>query len=133
MIDEVTQSTIDQRKGASAVEELERFIRDWYWDEPSHEFAREVGEFLFQFLDHLETTDLSKRTLKKHASNCWLIGKLECDYGCHNTFRPEIFLRGPSFLYEFKRKVSDSKYAIASYRATWRKLAKYVQSSGHEL
>lgn len=112
-------------------EELEEWIQDWYFDESSHEFAREMGAFLFEFLDYLETTGLSRRTLDKHASNCWLIGKFECDYGYHDTFSPEIFVGEPSFLYEFRRKVSDSKYAIASYQATWRKLAKYVQSSGH--
>jgi hypothetical protein len=112
------------------VKELEKFIQDWYWDESSHEFARQTGRFLLQFLEHLETTGLSRRTLNKHASNCWLIGKFECDYGYHDTFTPEIFAGEPSFLYEFKRKVSDSKYAIASYQTAWRKLAEYVRSSG---
>jgi hypothetical protein len=95
------------------VKELEKFIQDWYWDESSHEFARQTGRFLLQFLEHLETTGLSRRTLNKHASNCWLIGKFECDYGYH-----------------FKLMVSDSKYAIASYQTAWRKLAEYVRSSG---
>ena len=112
-------------------QELEEYIEDWYWDEPSHEFARQVGAFLFQFMDYLETTALSERTIRKHESNCWLIGKLECDYGYHDTFSPEIFLGEPSYLIEFKRKVSDSKYAIDSYKATWRKLARYVRSLGY--
>lgn len=112
-------------------QELERYIEDWYWDERSHEFARQVGAFLFQFMDHLETTGLSERVIRKHNSNCWLIGKLECDYGYHDTFSPEIFIGEPSFLIEFKRKVSDSKYAVDSYKATWRKLARYVRSLGY--
>jgi len=112
-------------------QELEEYIEDWYWDEPSHEFARQVGTFLFQFMDYLETTDLSERTIRKHESNCWFIGKLECDYGYHDTFSPEIFLGEPSYLSEFKRKVSDSRYAIDSYKATWRKLARYVRSLGY--
>jgi hypothetical protein len=37
----------------------------------------------------------------------------------------------PSFLVEFKRKVSDSRYAVDSYKATWRKLARYVRSLGY--
>jgi hypothetical protein len=38
----------------------------------------------------------------------------------------------PSFITEFKRKVSDSKYAIASYKATRGKLARDIRSLGHE-
>jgi hypothetical protein len=109
-------------------EDLEEFVRDWCYDEPTQGFARSMGRFLFQFLDYLESTDISQQTLRKHRSNCWLIGKFECDYGYHKTFSPTIFLGGPLFLYEFKRKVSDSKYAVNSYTATWRKLERYVQS-----
>ena len=47
------------------------------------------------------------------------------------VMRREIFLGGPSHLYEFKRKVSDSKYAVASYKSTWRKLGRYVRSLGY--
>ena len=112
-------------------QELEEFIQDWYWDEQSHEFARQVGTLLFQFMDYLETTGLSERTIRKHIDNCWGIGWLECGYGYHDTFSPEIFLGGPSFTIEFKRKLSDSKYAVASYKATWRKLARYVRSLGY--
>ncbi len=108
--------------------EVEEFTRDWYYDEPSHEFARQIGAFLLQFLADLESTGLSPRSLRQHRSNCWLIGKFECDYGYHDTFSPAIFLHGPAHLYEFKRKVSDSGYAVSSYQATWRKLEKYVQS-----
>ena len=109
--------------------DVEEFIRDWYYDEPSHKFARKMGLFLSRFLDDLESTGISPQTLRKHKSNCWLIGKFECDYGYRKIFSPRIFLGGPSFLYEFKRKVSDSKYAVNSYTATWRKLENYVQSS----
>jgi hypothetical protein len=112
-------------------QELEEYIEDWYWDGPSHEFARQVGLLLFQFMDYLETTALSERTLRKHESNCWVIGYLECQYGYHDSFSPQIFCGEPAFLYEFKRKFSDSQYAIASYKATWRKLARYVRSLGY--
>jgi len=43
-------------------------------------------------------------------------------------FSPEISTGGPSFLYEFKRKFSDSKYAVALYQTTWRKLERYARS-----
>jgi len=113
------------------LQELESFIEDWHWNERSHELARQMGAFLFQFLDYLQTTGLSERTMRQHSSNCWCIGCLVCSYGYHDTFSPAIFLSGPSYLYEFKRKVSDSKYAVASYKATWRKLARYVRSLGY--
>jgi hypothetical protein len=115
----------------SATQELERFIEDWYWDEPSHELARQMGTFLLQFLDYLQTTGLSERTMRKHTNNCWCIGWLVCSYGYHDAFSPKIFGGGPSHLFEFKRKVSDSKYTVASYRATWRKLARYVRALGY--
>jgi hypothetical protein len=106
--------------------ELEDFIEDWYWDAASYEFARQVGQFLFDFLDDMETENLSDRTYQKHVDNCWLIGKFTCDYGYHETFSPRIFLGGPSYSYEFKRKVSDAPSALKSYQTTWRKLARYV-------
>ncbi|MFQ5343909.1 MAG: hypothetical protein ACE5F6_20385 [Anaerolineae bacterium] len=111
-------------------EELEDFIADWYWDEASHEFARQLGAFLFDFLDELATTGLSDRTWQKHVDNCWLIGRFVCGYGYYDEFSPEIFAGEPSYLYEFRRKVSDSKYAVASYKATWRKLVRYARSLG---
>ena len=107
--------------------ELEAFIHDWYWDPASHEFAHQVGQFLFAFLDDVEAEGLSDRTVRKHANNCWLIGKFTCDYGYRETFSPGIFRGEPGYLGEFKRKVSDSPAALRSYQATWRKLARYVR------
>ncbi len=109
-------------------QELEEYIEDWYWDTQSYEFARQVGALLFEFMDYLETTGLSERTIHKHERNCWTIGWLECQYGHQDAFSPEIFSGEPSFLYEFKRKFSDSEYAVASYKATWRKLARYIRA-----
>jgi len=114
-------------------EELEYFIQDWHWDKKSHKFARQTGEFLFQFIDNLEQTALSDRTVRKHTDNCWSIGILECQYAYHDKFSPELFIsEEASYLYEFKRKHSDSKYAVNSYKATWRKIAKYVKSLGYK-
>ena len=124
--DTTGSSTADQE------DDLEEFIQDWHGDEASHEIARQMGAFLFQFLDHLEASGLSRQTIRKHSSNCWCIGWLECGYGYHDSFTPAIFLGGPSYEYEFRRKVSDSKYALNSYRATWRKLERYVLSLGYE-
>lgn len=110
------------------LQELEAYIEDWYWNDASHEFSRQMGTFLFQFLDHLEASGLSKQTISKHERNCWCIGWLECRYGDHNAFRPDIFVGGPLFLTEFKQKVSDTHYAVNSFQATWRKLERYVIS-----
>lgn len=114
--------------------ELEEYIQEWYWDEASHEFARQLGTFLFQFLDHLDATGLTRKTMRKHESNCWCIGSFECSHGYdfQDTFTPTIFLGGPVFISEFERKVSDSSYAVKSYKATWRKLEKYVSSLGYD-
>ncbi len=110
-------------------EELENFIQDWHWDKASHKYASDIGLFLLQFMDHLEKSGLSERTIRKHVDNCWCIGHLECSYGYNKKFSPSIFNGNePDFLYEFKRKMSNSKYAVDSYSATWRKLVKYVES-----
>ena len=109
-------------------QQVEEYIKDWNWDEASHEFALQMGAFLLEFMDALRASNLSPETIRKHQSNCWLIGAFECDYGYHKKFSPAIFLLGPGFLYEFERKVSASKYAVDSYKSTWRKLEKYAQA-----
>jgi hypothetical protein len=112
---------------------VEAYIKDWNWGAASHEFALQMGAFLLQFADHLRSSGLSQETIRKHEANCWLIGAFECDYGDHDAFTPAVFLGGgPAFLYEFKRKVSDSQYAVASYKSTWRKIEKYVRNLADE-
>ena len=56
----------------------------------------------------------------------------EAGYGYNEEFYPENLEDGPNFLYEFERKVSDSKYAIQSYESTWRKLDKYIKSGEYQ-
>ncbi len=110
-------------------EEIEDYIEDWYWNTASHELAQQMAAFLFEFIDHLEKKGLSEGTIRKHAGNCWCIGYLSCAYGSSDEFSPDCFLYGPSYLYDFKRKFSDSKYAVSSYEATCRKLDRYVRAS----
>ena len=107
---------------------LEDFIHDWYWNKPSHRFARQIGKFLLDFIEHIKNSGVSTETVNKHANNCWHIGKFECDYGSHKKFSPDILIGGEFHMYEFKRKVSDSKYSVNSYLATCRKLSKYVRA-----
>ena len=107
---------------------LEAFIGDWHWDEASHEFAREAGSFLFQFIAEVETAGLAEQTLRKHVSNCQLIGYFTCQLGGYKTFSPSIFAGSPAYLYEFRRKVSKSDSMVSSYQTTWRKLARYARS-----
>ncbi len=113
---------------------VDAYIKDWNWDAASHEFALQMGTFLLQFIDHLHSSGLSDETIRKHEGNSYLIGAFECDYGYHDdAFTPAIFLSGgPAFLYEFKRKVSASQYAIESYKATWRKIEKYARNLAHD-
>jgi len=113
------------------LEALEAYIQDWHYEDASHEFARQMGTFLFQFLDHLEAGGLSRQTMRKHERNCWCIGLFESSYCNHATFVPGIFLGSPSHLNEFKRKVSDSPSAMNSYQATRRKLERYILSLGY--
>jgi len=112
---------------------LEAFIQDWHWDEDSHEFARQAGLFLFQFIARLEQSGLAEQTLRKQISDCELIGYLTClQGGRRKQFSPAVFADGPAYVADFKRKVSDSEYMVASYKRTWRKLTRYVASRGKE-
>ncbi|MCX6082298.1 MAG: hypothetical protein NTW32_22450 [Chloroflexi bacterium] len=108
--------------------ELEAFIDGWYWDEKTHDYARQVGEFLFEFLDDLDEYGLSDQTVVKHERNCWAIGWLEVRHGKHTTFSPDIFMGGPKFLQEYYQEISATQYSLSSYKTTWRKLEKYVIS-----
>jgi hypothetical protein len=110
--------------------QIERWVQDWHWEEKSHALAFEMGEFLFGFTDSLTEAGLSEKTVAKHEGNAWCIGNFTCHYSRHNEFTPDIFKYPPFHEIEFKRKVSDSNYAIQSYEATCNKLAKYVNTEG---
>lgn len=112
--------------------ELEDYIEEWHaGDEPSHRFAQEIGAYLFRFMDHLQGLNLSQMTLRKHIDNCWCIGYLECCYGYSDEFDPEAVFYGPDAPRDlaFRRKFTDSDYAVKSYRSTWRKLYAYTKAS----
>jgi hypothetical protein len=121
----------DQEKDQEA-RRLEAYIEDWHWDEPSPQFARDIGVYLFRFMDYLHKLGLAERTVRKHTWNVWLIGILECQYGYRNEFSAAESFGSPwaSHEYEFRRKSTDSKYALESYRATWRKLHEYTRALG---
>ena len=128
---------IDEKTGGVPIAKmhdpaLEAFIQDWHWDEKSHEFAWQMGQFMFDFFDKLDENSLSEQTVFKHERNCWAIGWLVSHYGNHEVFSPDILQDGPNFTVEYKRKFSESKYSISSYEATWRKLEKYISSLGHK-
>ena len=116
---------------AGNAEELEDMIQDWYGDEESHAFARQIGSLLLEFLNYLEWTGLAEQTLRKHEQNCWLIGKFTCDYGDFKTYAPAIFQGGPRYLGEFRRKVSSSANALDSYQATWRRLGRFLREQNY--
>lgn len=112
--------------------EIQEYIGDWHFDAKSHKFATELGAFLFTFIDYLDQSDMSIPTFRKHLGNVQLIGWFECDYGYRDVFEPKIFKAPPFYDIEFKRKVSDSTYAIQSYIATCNKLSKYVVEKLYE-
>ncbi|CAB1080861.1 hypothetical protein D1AOALGA4SA_8530 [Olavius algarvensis Delta 1 endosymbiont] len=113
--------------------ELEDFIVDWYYDKKSYIFAQDLGRYLFQFIDRLYEQGLKTKTVRKHIDNCWAIGFLECGYGYKDVFSPDNVFNSPDARYEheYKRKFSDSKYALSAYRATWKKLYKYAKVQRH--
>jgi hypothetical protein len=48
---------------------VEEYIKDWNWDETSHEFALQMGSFLLEFVDSLHTSGVSRETVRKHRGN----------------------------------------------------------------
>jgi len=114
-------------------QELEHFIQDWHHDKKSHEIAQQMGRLFFDFIDGLENAKLSSATVRKHLDNCWAIGFLECQYGYHEKFSIKRFEHGDAMHeYEFRRKFSDSDYAMKSYASTWKKLAQFVKTYNSE-
>ncbi|MBD3266350.1 hypothetical protein GF373_06735 [bacterium] len=113
-------------------QEIEEFITDWYYDDKSHKYAWDLCKYLFAFIDSLEQQGLKDKTIRKHIDNCWLIGILECSYGYRDVFSPGEVFNYPEadYVHEFRRKHSDSKYALQSYKATWKKLYKYTKTMG---
>ena len=130
---ESQMAQIKQDMSNEEIQKLEDFIQDWHWNEKSHKFAQELSLYLFQFIDYLYEQKLSAKTVRQHMSNCWCIGILECQYGYKDEFSPSSVFCSPDawYEYEFKRKISASKYALNSYRATWRKLYKYTKALGY--
>jgi len=113
--------------------ELEGFIQEWYYGETMHRFAIALGKYLFQFIDYLRAQELSEKTMRKHIDNCWCIGYLESNLGYRDEFVPGDVFCCPEagYEYEFERKMSHSRYALESYRTTWRKLHSYTKALGH--
>ena len=112
--------------------EIEEYVDDWHWDEESEKCAFELGKFLFSFMDFIDVQNFSERTKRKHIDNTYVIGMFESGYGYRDEFYPENLENGPSYLYEFKRKISASKYAIQSYESTWKKLDKFIKSGEYK-
>lgn len=113
-------------------QEIEEYVDDWHFDEETKIFAYEMGKFLFSFIDFLKEKGLSAKVIRTHKENIGIIGHFESGYGFHDEFEPEILEDGPHYEYEFERKISDSKYAIQSYNATWRKLDKFIKSGTYK-
>jgi hypothetical protein len=112
------------------MEDLEVFIQRWYWDEASHEFAREAGAFLFQFMNHLRAAGLSKEALQKQRDNVWLIGAFLCRSVADQPFSPEAFLDKSLLIDDFRLQLQDFPTEVAAYEETYRRLERYVRAFG---
>ncbi len=114
-------------------QELEDYIKDWYYGDEMHEFAKALGRYLLKFIVYLHKQDMSEKTRRKHIDNCWCIGYLECNFGYHDEFVPGSVFYSPSagHEYDFARKFSSSKSAMASYKSTMRNLYAYTKGLGH--
>lgn len=53
-------------------QELEDFIEEWYYGDEIHEFAKALGRYLLQFIDHLSEQDTSVQTRRKHMDNSFV-------------------------------------------------------------
>jgi hypothetical protein len=113
-------------------QELGDFIGEWYYGDEMYRFAKPLGRYLLEFIDHLSEQNLSEKTRRKHIDNCWYIGYLQCNFGYQDEFNPgEVFcVPDAPYDYEFKRKFFSSKSAVISYRSTWRKLYAYTRDLG---
>ena len=113
-------------------EDLEKFISDYHWDKSSKIYAYELGKVLFSFLIYLKGQDLKPESLRKHRSNLSIIGFFVAKDAYHDKFQPEDILDYSFYLSEFKIKISDSAYAIQSFKSTGRALNKYIESKQYK-
>ena len=111
--------------------DLETLIRDWHWDETSYQFAREVGVFLLQFINHFNAAGTSPSEIQQHLANVWLIGALLCWNDHPEPFSPAAFLNESFFIDEFRFRLHDFPDKIASYEKTWRELKRYAHGRGY--
>ena len=110
---------------------LEAFVRDWYWDETSHEFAREAGALLLRFVNHLRAAGLSEDAIELHRDNAWLIGAFLCQYESRSTFTPAAFLNTTLLIDDFRLRMNDFKWEVASYKETYQRLVRYIRAFGY--
>ena len=112
-------------------EKIDDFIKNWYWDENSKPKAFEIGKVCFAFLSFLEER-LSPKTIRIHTENLFWIGIFENQYGLNEAFDIEDLTSADLNMDYFERKVSDSEYAMKSYKATCRKLEKFIESETYK-
>jgi hypothetical protein len=116
---------------SSLKEKIEDFIKNWYWDEAGKIKAFEIGKVCFAFMAFLEEK-LSQKTVRIHIENLFWIGIFENDYGLNEAFDIEDLTSADLNIDYFERKVSDSEYAMKSYKATCRKLEKFIESGTYK-
>lgn len=112
--------------------EIEDYVIDWHWDKKSKKYAFDLGKLLFSFIAYIDDSNLSERVKGVHKRNVYLIGMLEAGYSYRDEFNVENLTDGPFYICEFERKVSDSKYAVQSYKSTWKKLDRFIKSGDYK-
>jgi hypothetical protein len=106
---------------------FEPWIRSWYWDEASHEYAFYLGQLLFDFLTSPEIQRFSDATVEKHFRNAHFIGYIVTRKKAGKEFNLATLLHTPIYIGEFRKQVSSAKSAEASYRATWNRFRDFVR------
>jgi len=120
-----------REQAAMSDQEIEEMITDWYWDEESHAFAHQIGALLLDFLNYVEATRVTKQSLRKYETGCWLIGKLTCKCRGDKPFTPDMFLGGPHYLDELRQEVGNSSSIVSAYQTTWRKLERFLRTQNY--
>ena len=111
--------------------DLETLIHDWYWDETSHQFAREAGAYLLQFIQHFRAAGATESKIQENLDNVWLIGAWLCQNEQQETFSPEAFLNEPLFIDQFRFRMRAFPDEVASYESTWHELKRCVRGMGY--
>jgi hypothetical protein len=132
-----TRKTIHSPEMVGAMSEMMDsiydFVEDWEWESgtPSERFALEMGSFMVAFLSTLQLMGATEAESETHYQNMWAMGAFICDdYAEGDVFSPEIFLRAPAYVKNYKEEISKARRDVQRYEETWRELGQFVRDMG---